>query len=602
MPVAGPIRPFANRSWRWPEPASINAVQLDIKDEGGEVGYASSVPLATTTGAAMGHYDARSALDQLHGLGVRVIGRIVCFLDPHLASWAWANERTEMLVLQGSGGPLATDYGEAAFTNVANAEVRQYQIDLAVEAARLGFDEILYDYVRRPEGDTAAMYFPDLQGAPSIAVARFVADTNAQLAADSNALFGVSVFGIAATRPEQIAQDIGLIAPHVDYVAPMVYPSHWGSGEYDVADPNRQPADIVNASVSDFAGVVAGSGAAVVPWLQDFSAGGVAYGPVEVRAQIDAALTAGASGFLLWNSGGVLHRRGASAARVRCPVTRCRASRQRRRRRADRVAGPTGGDVDLDLRSVRARIVDLQGDGQGLIGDELLVGANDERQSLVALDAQVDAVGDGEVAVTPGLLDHPHEVAGLAFDLQVWRDHVVDPHDGPSRRRRRGAVVLGLHRQHELAGIEPVTSGDELVALDDPLSLAHRSQDLLGVRTEPRSDHRRDDLHRLPSERRWVGERHDLFDVHLVHDDVEERPQLLDVGRGDGEGGQRLPDPEALLLAHRQRRRTHVTDLVHRPPERFVARQVLRAWPIGEMRGRRLVAGALRAGHRRSPR
>ena len=58
-----------------------------------------------------------------------------------------------MLVLQGSGGPLETDYGAAAFTNLANPEVRQYQIDLAVEAAQLGFDEILYDYVRRPEGE-----------------------------------------------------------------------------------------------------------------------------------------------------------------------------------------------------------------------------------------------------------------------------------------------------------------------------------------------------------------------------------------------------------------------------------------------------------------
>ena len=72
----------------------------------------------------------------------------------------------------------------------------------------------------------------------------------------------------------------------------MVYPSHWGPGEYNVADPNLQPADIVRASVSDFARVVAGSGAAVVPWLQDFSAGGVQYGPAEVRAQIDAALAA----------------------------------------------------------------------------------------------------------------------------------------------------------------------------------------------------------------------------------------------------------------------------------------------------------------------
>jgi hypothetical protein len=278
----------------------INAVQLDIKDESGEVGYASTVALAVTTGAATGRYDATSALDELHRLGVRVIGRIVCFLDPTLASWAWENGHSEMVVMQGSGGPLATDYGTAAFTNVANAEVRQYQIDLAREAVQLGFDEILYDYVRRPEGDTAAMYFPGLEGEPAVAVARFVADTNIQLAS-TGALLGVSVFGIAATRPEQIAQDIRLLAPHVDYVAPMVYPSHWAAGEYDVADPLRQPADIVRASVDDFGVVVAGSGAAVVPWLQDFSAGGVSYGPVEVRAQIDAALASGAPGFLLWN-------------------------------------------------------------------------------------------------------------------------------------------------------------------------------------------------------------------------------------------------------------------------------------------------------------
>ena len=280
----------------------INAVQLDIKDESGEVGYASAVPLAVSAGAASGHYDAHAAIGELHRLGVRVIGRIVCFLDPHLATWAWESGRSEMIVMQGSGGPLQTDYGPAAFTNVANADVRQYQIDLAREAVGLGFDEILYDYVRRPEGDTTVMYFPGLQGAPDVAVARFVAETNTQLGV-TGAELGVSVFGIAATRPESIAQDIRLLAPHVDYVAPMVYPSHWGAGEYDVGDPLRQPADIVRASIADFGAVVAGSGAAVVPWLQDFSAGGVVYGPVEVRAQIDAAIEAGASGFLLWNSG-----------------------------------------------------------------------------------------------------------------------------------------------------------------------------------------------------------------------------------------------------------------------------------------------------------
>jgi hypothetical protein len=279
----------------------INAVQLDIKDEAGEVGYSSAVPLVATVGANAAHYDAAAAVAELHAAGVRVIGRIVCFLDPLLARWAWGAGRPEMIVLDAAGtGPLANNYGAAAFTNPANAEVRQYQVDLAREAVALGFDDVLYDYVRRPEGDLAGMQLPGLTTAPDIAIARFVADTKAALAG-TPATLGVSVFGISASRPEPTAQDIRLLAPLVDYLAPMVYPSHWGPGEYGVADPVRQPADIVARSVADFERVAAGSGAAVVPWLEDFSAGDVVYGPVEVRAQIDAARAVGAEGFLLWN-------------------------------------------------------------------------------------------------------------------------------------------------------------------------------------------------------------------------------------------------------------------------------------------------------------
>jgi len=272
----------------------INAVQLDIKDENGFVGYASAVPLANTTGAAKAFYDARAAIDELHGLGVRVIGRVVNFLDPTLANWAVNNGRSDMIVLDPAGAPLANNYGAAAFTNFANPEVRQYQIDLAVEAANLGFDEILYDYVRRPEGDLMTMQFPGLVGPPEVSVARFVAESKDVL---GDTMLGVSVFGISATRPEPTAQDMGLLAPNVDYVSPMVYPSLWTSGEYNVADPPNQPAEIVGASLQDFQRVTAGSGAAIVPWLQDFNG----YGPMQIQAQINAAMAAGSSGFLMWN-------------------------------------------------------------------------------------------------------------------------------------------------------------------------------------------------------------------------------------------------------------------------------------------------------------
>ena len=280
----------------------INVVQLDIKDEVGDLGYPSTVPLATTIGAKMDFYDARAALDELHALGVRVVGRIVCFLDPTLARWALATGERDYLVYDGSGAtPLpSADYGDAAFTNFAHPDVQQYQIDLAVEAIDLGFDEILYDYVRRPEGDPTAMTFPGLDVSPEASVARFV-QRSAQALDPLHAELGVSVFGIAATRPTEIGQDIRLLAPLVDYVAPMVYPQGWGAGEYGVERPNEQPYDIVFRSLADFHRIIAGSGAAVVPWLQDYTVGAFQYGEPQITAQLDATRDSGSDGYLLWN-------------------------------------------------------------------------------------------------------------------------------------------------------------------------------------------------------------------------------------------------------------------------------------------------------------
>ena len=282
---------------------SIDAVELDIKDEGGEVGYKSAVPMATASGAVRAHYDPTTAIAELHGAGARVIGRIVCFLDPVVAGWAWASGNGEMVV-QAAGGaaPLDNNYGNAAFTNFADPTVQQYLVDLSVEAAKFGFDDVLYDYVRRPEGRESRMTVPGLIRPADVEIARFVRTTRQALAPYHTKL-GVSVFGISATRPEQIAQDIRLLAPNVDYISPMVYPSVWGDGEYGVADPSRQPGEIVERSLDDFVAVAAGSGAAVIPWLQAYSANGVDYGPAEVQLQIEAARRAGTGGFLLWNAG-----------------------------------------------------------------------------------------------------------------------------------------------------------------------------------------------------------------------------------------------------------------------------------------------------------
>ena len=290
----------------------VSMVELDLKDESGIVGYDSQLPLPREVGAVKPEFKLRETVAALEARGVRVVGRIVAFRDGPLAKWAWDHDRRDWVVQTPDGG-MSGAYG--GFTNFAHPEVRKYNLDIALEAAAAGVDDILWDYVRRPEGDPAKIVFPGLEGTPSDGIVRFLAESQAALR-ERCVHQGASVFGIAADRPDAVGQDIPRMARHVDYVAPMLYPSHWVPGEYRVKNPNTQPYDIIKASLADFQAKTAGTGVALVPWLQDFSLGHP-YGPAEVRAQIDAANDLKVPDWLLWNSGARYTGDAIDPARVR---------------------------------------------------------------------------------------------------------------------------------------------------------------------------------------------------------------------------------------------------------------------------------------------
>ncbi|NIH78594.1 putative glycoside hydrolase [Amycolatopsis viridis] len=278
----------------------IDTIELDIKDESGEVGYASQVPLAKEIGAAKNYYDLNGVVEQLHRAGIRVVGRLVAFRDPILARASWESGQHDRVVQNAAGQPWAGGYGDYAFTNFANREVRDYNIALATEAARAGFDDILYDYVRRPEGPIEQLRFPGLTGTPEQGITDFLTESRNAVRAEG-AYLGASVFGIAVSRPTQIGQDITEMARKVDYIAPMIYPSHWGSGEYGVSDPESQPLEITQRSLAAFAEKAAGTQSVIIPWIQAFSMR-VHYGRDQIRAQLDGARANGIDSFLLWNA------------------------------------------------------------------------------------------------------------------------------------------------------------------------------------------------------------------------------------------------------------------------------------------------------------
>jgi hypothetical protein len=308
-PGQPPIRGVHASGWTWTteelrgpimqmiEDGLINTVQLDLKDEAGDVWYDTQVDLAHEIGAVTELWDLAEVVEALHALDVRVVGRIVNFRDPKLAEYAVESGNMDWVVQN----PDGTAYGKyGGFANPYNEEVWEYNIALAEEAAELGVDDIMYDYVRRPDDYLENMKFPGQDRPPEDAIIDFL-DVSQQRVHAAGARLAAAVFGIAATRPDEVAQDIPRIGAEVDYVAPMTYPSHWGPGEYGVADPNSQPYDIVYRSMEDFQSQLADTGAELVIWVQDFSLG-VDYGPAEVRAQIEAAADAGVDSFLLWDA------------------------------------------------------------------------------------------------------------------------------------------------------------------------------------------------------------------------------------------------------------------------------------------------------------
>lgn len=281
------------------EDGKINAVQIDLKDEGGHLGYVSEVELANEIDAVKGSLDLEQTVADLHAEGVPVIGRIVAFADPTLAPWAWENGRRDW-VIQDNDGQDFYRGSYAGFSNFTHPKVIDYNLDIAEEAARAGVDHILWDYIRRPEG-IEKYTVPGLTTTPEEAIVDFARQADERLE-PYGIVHGASVYGIAVDRPTQIGQDIQGMADHLDYVAPMLYPSHWGPWEYGVEDPNRQPYDIISEALKVWNEATADKRARVVPWLED-----TPYRawdrPQQVREQLRAAAEHADNEWLMWHPG-----------------------------------------------------------------------------------------------------------------------------------------------------------------------------------------------------------------------------------------------------------------------------------------------------------
>jgi hypothetical protein len=278
----------------------LNTIELDVKDESGNVSFLKGAPsLALKDGAALGYYDPAHVSRKVHKAGVYLIGRVVTFEDPITAV------AHPELAIHRSGGGLWKTNGGLAWLNPYSRAAWRYDVDVAVAAAKAGFDEIQFDYVRFPsDGDISVMRFPGPHPQPKDATMAAFLRYAASRLHPLGVRVSADVFGLSATHELGIGQHPVSLAKVVDAIYPMTYPSHYNSGEYNLPDPNAVPGTTVQHSLNDFRTQIAGGKALLVPWLQDFSLGRT-YTLTDVQAQIDAARTANAGGFMLWNASGL---------------------------------------------------------------------------------------------------------------------------------------------------------------------------------------------------------------------------------------------------------------------------------------------------------
>jgi hypothetical protein len=330
----------------------INSIIIDIKDYSGTISFPpeNEAWQSAWQEARCGTRDMRELIQMLHDNDVFVIGRITVFQDPF-----YAPKHPELAVLRSDRETVWSDHKGLSFIDVAAKPYWDHIIDLAIDSYNLGFDELNFDYVRYPsDGNMADTYYPQ-----SVA-GEYGMDRQANLEAffkylneqlDDESLFAdyrhvghgrasstpwtsADLFGMTTTNYDDLS--IGQVqdraAPYFDFIAPMVYPSHYPNSFLGLGNPNDHPYKVVNYAMqtgvdrmrstttpmqgflhepiyeSNASGTPIFTGQYSKPaygpekfrtWIQDFDYGGD-YDAADVRAQIQASYDAGVMSWMIW--------------------------------------------------------------------------------------------------------------------------------------------------------------------------------------------------------------------------------------------------------------------------------------------------------------
>lgn len=262
-----------------------------------------------------------SVIKRLHDEGVYVIARLTVFQDPALAKarpdLAVQNALKFSSSTAADADTLWYDSKNLAWIDPAAKEAWEYNLAIAKDAAERGFDEINFDYLRfASDGDLEAMKFPFYDEKKQIK--REVIKSFFEYLRDglSRTKISADLFGLVTINSKDlgIGQYLEDAFPYFDYLAPMVYPSHYSPGSFGYKNPAAYPYEVVKGSMEGSLkklekyqsnNTSTTLTVKLRPWLQDFDLG-AKYDETKIRNQIKAVeealgQTSRYNGWMLWN-------------------------------------------------------------------------------------------------------------------------------------------------------------------------------------------------------------------------------------------------------------------------------------------------------------
>ncbi|WP_052299682.1 putative glycoside hydrolase [Treponema primitia] len=322
------------------EESALDMVVIDMKDDYGRLRFSPNNPAIPEKGRVFRPVDIDAFLKTMQDRGIYTVARIVVFKDPELARkeggkfavWDSHNRKpwvgyydqrqpkgtgadkdssyeTAILSADDPTYEILRTYYDERWVDPYSEEVWEYTAAIAGELIDRGFDEIQFDYIRFPTdganlGDAQYRWRENGMDMDS-AILSFLRHIRSRITAPiSIDIYGANGWYRTGART---GQEVELLAPYVDVICPMYYPSHFEQDFLAQSPAEQRPYRIYFQGSQRTERI--GRGQIIVrPYVQAFflnvSYDRQYYNPDYVRRQVEGVRDAGANGLTYWNNSG----------------------------------------------------------------------------------------------------------------------------------------------------------------------------------------------------------------------------------------------------------------------------------------------------------